>query len=52
MPISVDQLTSSRFIDFHERSILNDFIPGKERGVMLHGEPKKGIFYGVAVSTG
>lgn len=52
MPMSVDQLTSSRFIDFHERSILNDFIPGKERGVMLHGEPKKGIFYGVAVSTG
>lgn len=52
MPMSIDQLTSSRFIDFHERSIMNDFIPGKERGVMLHGEPTKGLFYGVAISTG
>jgi phosphate-selective porin OprO and OprP len=52
MPMSVEELTSSRFIDFQERSILNQYVPAKERGIMVHGAPIDGLFYGVAVSTG
>jgi phosphate-selective porin OprO/OprP len=52
MPMSVEELTSSRFIDFQERSLVNQFIPAKERGAMLHGTPFTGLFYGVALSNG
>lgn len=52
MPFSLEELTSSRFIDFQERSFVNAFVPAKERGIMVHGEPKTGIFYGLAISTG
>jgi phosphate-selective porin OprO/OprP len=27
-------------------------VPGKERGAMIHGDPFKGVYYGLAVSTG
>jgi phosphate-selective porin OprO/OprP len=36
-PFSREELTSSRFINFVERSILNDLAPAREQGVMLHG---------------
>jgi phosphate-selective porin OprO and OprP len=52
MPFSLEELTSSRFIDFQERSLVNTFVPAKERGFMVHGEPVPGLFYGVALSTG
>ncbi|HWA13233.1 MAG TPA: porin [Burkholderiales bacterium] len=52
MPMSVEELTSSRFIDFQERSMVNAFVPGKERGAMLHGEPVTGLYYAVAASNG
>ena len=52
MPMSIEEQTSSRFLDFQERSIMNQFVPAKERGIMLHGTPTTGLFYGVAVSTG
>ena len=52
MPMSLEELTSSRFIDFQERSFVNSFVPAKERGVMLHGTPFTGWFYGVALSNG
>lgn len=52
MPMSLEELGSSRFIDFQERSLMNAFVPGKERGIMIHGEPATGLFYGVALSTG
>ncbi len=52
MPFSIEELTSSRFIDFQERSFVNALVPAKERGIMVHGEPVPGMFYGVAVSTG
>ncbi|MEO5861270.1 MAG: porin [Burkholderiales bacterium] len=52
MPMSLEELTSSRFIDFQERSLMNSFIPAKERGIMVHGEPTTGMFYGLALSTG
>jgi phosphate-selective porin OprO/OprP len=52
MPFSLEELTSSRFIDFQERSFVNTFVPGKERGIMVHGQPTTGMFYGVALSAG
>lgn len=52
MPMSLEEQTSSRFIDFQERSLMNKFVPGKEIGAMIHGEPTPGVFYGLALSTG
>jgi len=56
MPFSLEQLTSSNNIDMMERSLIGqtegEFIPAKETGFMLHGVPKSGITYAVAVSRG
>ena len=52
MPMSLEELTSSRFLDFQERSLVNRFVPAKERGVMLHGIPMPGLTYGIALSNG
>lgn len=52
MPFSLEEQTSSRFIDFQERSLANKLIPGKEIGAMVHGTPTKGMFYAAALSTG
>jgi phosphate-selective porin OprO/OprP len=52
MPFSLEEQTSSRFIDFQERSMLNTMVPAKEIGVQMHGTFSNGIFYGAAISTG
>jgi phosphate-selective porin OprO/OprP len=56
MPFSLEQLTSSNNIDFMERSLVGqtegEFIPSKETGFMLHGVPKTGLTYALAVSRG
>jgi len=52
MPFSIEELSSSRFLDFQERSLVNGLVPQKERGMMLHGIPMPGVTYGVALSTG
>ena len=52
MPMALEELTSSRFIDFQERSYVDQFAPAKERGAMIHGSPFTGVFYGVAASNG
>ena len=54
MPYSLEERTSSRFIDFQERSFVNNssLTPGKERGFMIHGTPITGVNYAVAVSAG
>ena len=52
MPFSIEEQTSSRFIDFQERSMMNALVPAKERGIMLHGDPFKGMTYGLALSNG
>ena len=52
MPFSIEELTSSRFIDFQERSLMNTLVPAKERGLMVHGDPFKGVNYGLALSNG
>ncbi len=56
MPFSLEQLTSSNNIDFMERSFASqnegEYVPAKETGVMLHGSPREGTSYGVALSRG
>jgi len=56
MPFSLEQLQSSNNIDFMERSLIGqvegEFIPAKETGFMLHGVPKTGLTYALAVSRG
>jgi phosphate-selective porin OprO and OprP len=52
MPFSLEQLTSSNNIDFIERSFVDGYIPAKERGAQVFGEPFTGVTYGLAVSTG
>jgi len=47
-PFSLEELTSSNSIDFMERSYGNQVVPGKRLGMMLHGEPSKGITYGLS----
>ena len=48
-PFSLGQLTSSNDIDFAERSYVDQVIPGKKIGAMLHGEPKPGFTYAASV---
>lgn len=52
MPFSLEQLTSSNNIDFIERSFVDAYIPAKEIGAMVHGEPTKGMTYALAFSNG
>jgi len=54
MPYSLEERTSSRFIDFQERSFVNNssLTPGKERGFMVWGTPVAGVNYALAFSTG
>ena len=52
MPFSLEQMTSDVFTDFQERSMGDALVPGKERGIMLHGAPFKGFTYGLAFSNG
>lgn len=48
-PFSLGQLTSSNDIDFAERSYVDQVIPGKKIGAMVHGEPKPGFTYAASV---
>ena len=52
MPFSLEQLTSSNNIDFIERSFVDSFIPAKERGAQVFGEPVPGTTYALAISNG
>jgi phosphate-selective porin OprO/OprP len=53
MPFSYEELTSSRFIDFQERSLVNAFAPAKDVGFMVHGElVKNTLVYAVALANG
>ena len=53
MPFSFEELTSSRFIDFQERSLVNAFAPAKDVGFMVHGElVKDTLVYAVAAMNG
>lgn len=52
---SFEEITSSRFTDFMERSLVNQWVPGKDVGIMFHGQPKKNVYsyaFGVANGSG
>jgi len=48
-PFSLEENTSSNNIDFMERSYVNQIIPGKKLGIMLHGVNEAGFTYGASV---
>ncbi len=52
--MSLEERTSSRFINFTERSYVNKsgITEGKDTGVALHGAPTKGFNYSLAVVNG
>ena len=52
MPMGLEQLTSSRFIDFTERDWVAAFAPAVNKGIMVHGVPMPGLTYAVSVSNG
>jgi len=52
MPMGMEELGSSRFINFQERSMAMSLVPSFDRGIQLHGIPSKGIYYALAVSNG
>ncbi|HLF94529.1 MAG TPA: porin, partial [Planctomycetota bacterium] len=58
VPCSQEETTSSRFIDFAERSLLNRLIPSRDQGIMFSGsiadkvlEWNLGFFNGVTKNT-
>lgn len=52
MPMGMEELGSSRFINFQERSMAMSLVPSFDRGIQLHGIPSKGITYALAISNG
>ena len=52
-PISQEDMTSVRFIDFNERSAMNNLLPGRELGLKIHGSIEDGLFsYQVMLANG
>lgn len=51
-PMGLEELTSSRFINFQERSMAMSLVPGVDRGIELHGKPVKGLTYALHVGNG
>jgi phosphate-selective porin OprO/OprP len=58
VPFSFEELTSSRFIDFVERSVVNNLVPARDVGFMIHGplfggmvEYYAGMFNGTGQNT-
>ena len=52
-PFSLEELTSSNWIDFVERSLANNLVPARDVGVMLHGDIFKGIInYSIGIANG
>ncbi len=53
VPFSFEELTSSRFIDFVERSVVNNLVPARDVGAMLHGSLFGGMLeYGAGIFNG
>jgi phosphate-selective porin OprO and OprP len=42
-PFSLEELTSDLYIDFVERSLINELAPSFDRGVMAYGNIKQGV---------
>ena len=43
-PFSQEQWQSSKYMDFVERSSVNNLVPGRTPGLMIHGEVTDGVF--------
>ena len=53
VPFSFEELTSSRFIDFVERSVINNLVPARDVGAMVHGSLFGGMVeYGAGIFNG
>jgi len=53
VPFSFEELTSSRFIDFVERSVVNNLVPARDVGAMAHGSLFGGMLeYGAGIFNG
>lgn len=52
MPFSLEKITSDLFNNFQERNIGDVMSPDKLRGVMFHGSPATGLYYGIGVANG
>ena len=51
-PFSQEELQSSRYIDFIERAMLNNIVPGRSPGIMVAGKTETGFFeYGVSAQN-
>jgi phosphate-selective porin OprO/OprP len=48
-PFSLEENTSSNNIDFMERSYVNQIIPGKKLGIMVHGANQSGFTYAASI---
>jgi len=49
-PFNLEELTSSKYITFMERSLPNMFAPGRNSGIKIDGNlAKKRIYYGVGI---
>jgi len=51
-PMNLEELGSSRFLNFTERSFVSALAPAVDRGVQVHGVPMKGVTYAVGVFNG
>lgn len=51
-PFSMEELGSSRFLNFSERSFVTQLVPAVDRGMQIHGTPIKGMTYAVGVFNG
>ncbi|MDP3332799.1 MAG: porin [Methylococcaceae bacterium] len=51
-PFSMEELGSSRFTNFTERSFVTQLVPSVDRGIQLHGVPTKGLTYAVGAFNG
>ncbi len=53
IPFSFEELTSSRFIDFVERSVVNNLVPARDVGAMFHGSLFEGTLeYAAGIFNG
>ncbi|MDP2071012.1 OprO/OprP family phosphate-selective porin [Methylotenera sp.] len=51
-PFSMEELGSSRFSNFTERSLLTQLVPAIDRGAQVHGAPFKGTTYALGYFNG
>ena len=48
-PFNLEEISGSNASDFLEASYANQLSPAKKLGAMLHGQPAKGVIYGISV---